>query len=285
MVHILHDNTLTEKNRINFSSMVHAYGQTVEFHSIQWEDNIIDIKDIERLSPGTLFKLTICKVLRNAKKAIYLDSDIICNLDIEELWNEDLRGNPIACVLESGVQAAADFLFEGLPNGVLNPRTYVNSGVIVFDIPCMNKGCDLLKKSLEFLHKYPFVHCPDQAAISYLFQENCTYLNEKYNYYPSYHSGEGLKKVIYHFATEQKPWVCIKQDDIYKEYWNFLCSSPWGGDKQMLVDTLFNTSRYLEEVLMEYPILNRKKFISVFVKRCSIAVKKYLCKKLSLMSL
>ncbi len=260
IVHIFHDDTLTAENKFNFTSLVNAYKQTVEFHSIRWKDDITDIKDIKRLSPGTMFKLTICKVLRNAKKAIYLDSDIICNLDIRELWNEDLQGCPIGCVLDSGVQAGqGNILFEGLPDGLLSPRTYVNTGVIVFDIPCMNDKCDLLKDSLDFLHKYPFARCPDQAAISYLFQDNCAHLNEKYNYYPCYHSAKKLSNVIYHFAAEKKPWLCIKQDMIYKKYWNLLCVSPWGEkNTQMLIDNLFNTSRYLEEVLAEYPILSRK---------------------------
>jgi len=280
-VHIFHDDTLTEENKFNFTSLIHAYKQIVRFHSIRWEDNIKDIKeierllpDIERLSPGALFRLMICKVLKNVEKAIYLDSDIICNLDIKELWNEDLQGCPIGCVLDSGVQAGhGNILFEGLPDGLLNPRTYVNTGVIVFDIPRVNKKCDLLKNSLDFLHKYPFAHGLDQAAINYLFQKDCAYLNEKYNFFPRYYSAKNLSNLIYHFAGERKPWVCIKQNEIYKEYWNLLSSSPWG-NKQVLLDNLFNTSRYLEEVLAEYPILSRKKFILAFIRRFFVEIKR-----------
>jgi len=176
-VHIFHDDTLTEENKFNFTSLIHAYRQTVGFHSIQWKDNITDIKDIERcslgfeeLTVGTLFRLMICKVLKNVEKAIYLDNDIICNLDIKELWNGDLQGCSIGCVLDPGVQAGhGNCLFEGLFGELFNPRTYVNAGVIVFDIPRINEKCDLLKDSLEFLHKYPSAPALDQAAINYLF--------------------------------------------------------------------------------------------------------------------
>ncbi len=94
-IHILHDDTLTLDNREKFSYLAGQYNQRVKFYNVD-ELCADKIETIKRLFPLTVHsRLTIASMYRlfipqlfseDIKKIIYLDSDIIVNLDLNEMW-------------------------------------------------------------------------------------------------------------------------------------------------------------------------------------------------------
>ena len=94
-VHILHDNTLTIDNREKFLRLAARYGQAVNFYNVE----VLCRNELEKFSRripfmrnarttiGTFYKFLIMYVLpREIEKVIYLDADLLVNLDIAELW-------------------------------------------------------------------------------------------------------------------------------------------------------------------------------------------------------
>lgn len=98
-VHILHDNTLSTDNRDKFSYVAGQYGQLVKFYNVEelCAEKIEQLREspmkrsMARYSVGAIFRFLIPHVFSTEiKKVIYLDSDIIVNLNINELWQIEL---------------------------------------------------------------------------------------------------------------------------------------------------------------------------------------------------
>ena len=90
-VHILHDNTMTLANYEKFVYLAGKYGQHIKFYNVEkiCAEKISRIISMipaiktARVSIGALFRLLIHDVIPiDVKKIIYLDSDIIVNLDV-----------------------------------------------------------------------------------------------------------------------------------------------------------------------------------------------------------
>ena len=141
-IHILHDATLTSNNREKFYELAEKYNQSVEFHDIEQlcpnEINFLREKLADRIdsrfSIGAFYRLLIKKIIKTGK-IIYLDADIVVNLDINELWQHDLANFPVAAVPE--VDATQKFIITNkflLNTGFVKVQDYFCSGVIIFNL-------------------------------------------------------------------------------------------------------------------------------------------------------
>ncbi|MBQ3442117.1 MAG: hypothetical protein IJG33_02605 [Selenomonadaceae bacterium] len=145
-VHILHDNTLTQDNREKFICIAERYNQLVEFHNVEelCADRIRAIyqgfpnADKKRFTIGTFYRLFVPFVLpETIEKAIYLDGDIIVNLDIKELWQIDLEDKPL---------------------GVVNyhPKTrWFNAGVLFMNSRVLRHEEETISNGLKFAKENP----------------------------------------------------------------------------------------------------------------------------------
>mgnify|MGYP002623641676 CR=1 FL=1 len=138
-IHILHDDSLSADNRDKFSYLAGRYAQHVNFHDVE-EICADDIKFLRdkladkiklRFGIGAFYRLLIKKILAPLKidKAIYLDADIIVNMDIDELWHRDLKNFPLAAVPEE--IATLDMMVENkfvLRSGRVRKENYFCSG-------------------------------------------------------------------------------------------------------------------------------------------------------------
>ena len=107
-VHLLHDHTLTTDNREKFLQLAARFGQAVKFYNVEdFSDKLNEfIKYVpnvksSHLSVGTMYRFLLPQILSpEIKKLIYLDADIIVNLDLNELWQIDLGEKILAAVPE-----------------------------------------------------------------------------------------------------------------------------------------------------------------------------------------
>ena len=141
-IHILHDPTLTADNRDKFSYLAGCYGQRVNFHNVAAlcpnEINFLREKLLDkintRFSIGAFYRLLMKKIFGNGKM-IYLDADTIVNLDIIELWRQDLGNFTVAAVPE--VEATFNNMVSNkfvLNTGRVRKENYFCSGVMIFDL-------------------------------------------------------------------------------------------------------------------------------------------------------
>jgi len=251
-IHILHDETLNEANRNKLNQLVKNYRQDLCFYNIQIEKKWIELKALRNFTVGTLFRLKMMQVLPlSIEKLIFLDTDIIVNMDIQELWNQDFGSN----LLLARKDSYADSKMR--KSGLLDSNTYVNAGVLVLDVFHIRKLFDLYKMSIEFFKNYPECNFADQDALNYIFRGKIGFLDEKFNIFTSLLKQSGKsEKCIYHFAAECPHAIGNRICD--QLFLKFLLKTPWG-DNVDIVDL------YIRKIKGEKQRIN---YIKSIYKRC-----------------
>lgn len=227
-VHILHDDTLTDENRQNFIRTAEKYSQSVQLVNVEQQKSVIITKIPEvarRLTPGTLYRLLAHEVL-DIDKTIYLDCDIIVNLDIAELWCVDLNGKTLAAVKDSA-SSVSKFSARGLMMKLAgcNVREYFNSGVLVMNLDRIRNRKNFTVEAVNWLlYKGDLAPSVDQDALNSIFLGDVTFIADKFNNYKVY---EDVSDSIIHFWAS-KPWSDMQGLDTDRLYWKMFLRSAWG---------------------------------------------------------
>ncbi len=235
-IHILHDDTLTEDNRDKFSYLVGRYNQRVKFHDVEKicadEVNFLREKLADkiksRFSIGAFYRLLIKKILttHGIGKAIYLDADIIVNLDIDELWRQDLKNFPLAAVPE--VDATFNEMIPKkflIDTEIVKKEDYFCSGVIVFNLDKISDN--FFHDGVQFLADNPKCESVDQDILNAFFATNYLKLEQKFD---SFVLADKRKKFpvakkIYHYAGR---CVELKPNDPYNQlFMKYFSQTPW----------------------------------------------------------
>lgn len=231
--HILHDETLTDDNREKFLQIAARYNQRVEFYNVDklCPDEIkflcdeLPDKVNSRFSIGTFYRLLAKKILP-VDKIIYLDSDLIVNLDIAELWQIDLKNFPIAAVPE--IAATQNYMRKNkflIDIGHVREEDYFCAGVLIFDLTRLDEK--IFRDGVQFLVDNPRCKLNDQDILNAFFTKNYFKLESKFNSFVSVEdpSDEPADKRIYHYAGH-----CIGLDmsDRLQRLWmETFFRSPW----------------------------------------------------------
>lgn len=198
----------------------------VDFCIYEVEDEEVkNLKVSEHISSAAYYRLLAPDLLpSNLNKVLYLDSDLIVNGSIMELYNYDLSNYIVAAY--SG-EAKAGTTKKRLE---LNGDYYFNSGVMLINLETwrhMNIG----KKCIEFLRDSPqMILLWDQDALNKVIDGQFLNLDKKWNSLVDLYGGNSLaddQSIIVHFIGSLKPWHswCISSKK--RIYWSYLRQSPW----------------------------------------------------------
>ncbi|MEI9479290.1 MAG: glycosyltransferase family 8 protein, partial [Deltaproteobacteria bacterium] len=222
--HILHDDTLTLVNRERLERIGQAAGKKVRFCQIRLPKILEDIK-AGPFTIGTLYRLLMPEMLA-AERVLYLDCDLIADLDIAELWNEPLHDHPLAAVLDTGVKGLDLDHQRRLRRAGLSLDLYFNAGVMILDLARIRRDQDLVSSFLPFLQHFPESLMVDQDYLNWVFQDNYCCLLEKYNtLVKRYRNMDKVNRKIWHYSG-QKPWVRY-ESPTDALYWRALALTPW----------------------------------------------------------
>ena len=246
MIHILHDNTLTDNNRNKFSYIVKQYHQFVEFYNVEklCEEEISFIKRIlpnsyvAHFTVGMFYRFFIARVLSiKIKKVIYLDADIIVNLDINELWQVELREKPLGAIpnhfqitdekisIERTMRVA-----QICKEGFVNPIDYFNSGVLLINLSFMRNADTTLRNGIRFIGDHPQFVFLDQDILNYCFSNVFLKLPVNFNRYVFLARNENemiIKKMIYHYAGGRFGIGFDMNDPFNRLWWSYFIKTPW----------------------------------------------------------
>ena len=257
-VHILHDATLTDDNRDKFSYLAGRYGQSVKFYNVEKlcadEINFLREKLADKLkmrfSVGTFYRLLIKKIL-GIGKVIYLDADIIVNLDIAELWQQNLQNYPLAAVPE--IDATQRYMIDNkflLNTGFVKLENYFCAGVMIFNLDKFNEN--FFYNAVNFLADNPACEAFDQDILNAFFSENYLKLDEKFDSFVASNrrSNSPVTRKIYHYAGQT---YGLDMDNPYdKLFLENLSRTPWLG-----VETIKNFGEEIRKMNDQYAILNQ----------------------------
>ena len=255
-VHLLHDETLTERNRNKFIELTRKYGQQIFFYNVAetCRELLAEARDIfkaavdtDYYTPAALYRLLAPSVLaQDIKRLIYLDADTIINMDIRKLWEFFLDGHPLGALgerrLMNHYQKQVDksiddkvYLFQ---NSWTDSDTCFNSGVLVMDLEKIRDMGDILLPGLRFLVQHE-EECRffDQDILNYFFARDYMQLPWNYNILQHWDRWWGKPEVyegIYHYLGHtlrlnfQEPRDRIFYEAFVKTPWcdaEFICKS------------------------------------------------------------
>jgi lipopolysaccharide biosynthesis glycosyltransferase len=189
---------------------------TLERFNGQYELHIIEADDSRFAkyrglhgNKFTFMKLMVPEFLDD-HRVIYLDSDLIVQRDLSDLFNLDLKGYVVAARGSANIEWQLERkFFTSL--GLNEKAKYFNAGVMVIDLQRWRVS-GITKKCFEFAEKYPReLIVADQTVLNYVFYENQFFeLDSSYNH-PLY-STEPVIPIpvppgkIFHFVGSPKPW-------------------------------------------------------------------------------
>lgn len=248
--HILCDDTLTEVNRRKLEETYASNAQNkngsirfVDMYGYLEQYQDVDLDAIGGIfTRGALYRLCLPEALADVDEVIYLDCDIVVNLDINLLWNERLRDGAkdkyiLAGVREYQLPEPKSFVpretIKTDKFGLSNDR-YINSGVLLMNLEKIRSEYavknSLLARTVSYLakHKAPY---PDQDFLNAEYINMTLYVDGKYNEPPieDYEDVFNVEK-IFHFYAKGKPWNLIRGSNADMLYWTNLTYTPWRGE-------------------------------------------------------
>ena len=178
------------------------------------------------------YRLKLASILKDIKKVIYLDCDIIVIKSLSELYSIDISNYVIAAVpaVPSIPSEAINFYkdqMDRLGLQILSDGFYFNSGSI-----CMNlekiRNEKIEDEFFEYLKENSQkIQFADQDTLNAVLQDKCLALDSKFNFVPDwkYHNKKRRKNipkdiVILHFAGA-KPWSKGFYNPFTDKFWEY----------------------------------------------------------------
>lgn len=189
------------------------------------------------ISTATYFRLKLHELLpADARKALYIDSDLVVTDNIADLWNIDLGQSCLAAVPDAQNKSHARRL--GLPAG----QTYINAGVSAFNLEKIRTmDVDTLYRDVHDQH-YDKITLQDQDILNLAFADSTLLLPARYNaqaplfyppdfYNPADHSPwppeARTDPAIVHFTGKSKPWQSACLHPLKSEYLHYRKKIGW----------------------------------------------------------
>ena len=242
-VHILHDKTLTQDNREKFIYLAGEYHQLIKFYNVGelCADKITEFRQripaIETAwsTIGTFFKLLIPQVLpSDIAKCIYLDSDMVVNLDIQELWKTNIDDKPLAAVpeIEATPQQHTKYSQGIIKAGFVKFEDYFNSSMLVMNLKFLRGNEELLMSGVKWRGEHQECWCFDNDIWNYLFSKNYVELPAKFNIFvrdARVRNEKNFLQAIYHYADSGngKGFLLEMHDSFNRLWMKYFMKTPW----------------------------------------------------------
>lgn len=149
-------------------------------------------------------------------RILYLDSDIVVDQNLDELFSMDMDEHPIAAI--------PDLLYED----------NFNSGVLLFNMPVLKKDPQIVEKMLKAGNDDSLQE-GDQSVLNKFFGDSYLHLPLKYNlaigydflcfYYPAYDhdywNKTNIQGKIIHYTSPTKPWEQLSSCRYREKWWEY----------------------------------------------------------------
>ena len=158
---------------------------------------------------ATYYRLLIPSML-DANRFLYLDADILCDLDVSQFENLDMGEAPAGFVSEAPLSGCADRDVAKLL-GASPDEPYFNAGIMLVNATEWRRQL-ITEQATDFLQKYhPPYH--DQSALNFVLHRKAYQLDERFNtivnmrkHWPALKTPVGSLNRLLHFVEYPKPW-------------------------------------------------------------------------------
>ncbi|AIQ12252.1 glycosyltransferase family 8 protein [Paenibacillus durus] len=223
-VHILHDETLNDDNRQKLVDLTTRFNHTINFYHIIIPEDMLQVMagvgSINAWTQACMYRLLLPGLIP-VDKIIYLDCDVLVNMDITELWQIELGNYYLGAIKDQGIMEIAPII----NSKGLNPDLYFNSGVILFSLINIRSNAGWYGETLNFFRNFPDTTMPDQDALNVVYGGNYLPLDLRFNLFSLASVDHDFTNKIVHFAGIEKCWDANSIGaELYRNYLNL---TPW----------------------------------------------------------
>lgn len=238
-IYFIHDGAIPADDLSRLASVVHGGGGVL--HPLVLPDAWA-----RRLAPHPVFgiaawyRLLLPVLLPQLPRVLYLDSDVIINGALDELWNVDLGNHLLAAVVNPLYPHQSR---KWLSDIEVPEDEYFNSGVLLMNLDQLRREgwVDRFVEHIE--RRFDRLRYADQDVLNALLWHRCLKVPPRFNAQITlFDLGEShlpytndelqsarRNPTIVHFIGPMKPW----RDDCghpYRHlYWQHLAATPWRG--------------------------------------------------------
>lgn len=229
-VYILVSEDFSKKNVALFERLSDTYVfLSVKIIKIEADRYQVPVR-IQHITQATLYRFSIYRIAEEESidKCIYLDSDLIVEGNIEELYDIDIEGYYVGGVIDWG-QSCYDKEELKQILGVPTLKSYINAGVLLMNLKEMI--ADGIGEKMEEVGRSTSFPNNDQDVINSICFGKIKILPLKYNTMhiislvkgaERKYGAENLKEAIenpfiVHYLSRKKPWK--HKYDILADYW------------------------------------------------------------------
>lgn len=198
------------------------------------------------------YRLLLPQILPvNATKAIYLDTDLVVQGDLQTLWDTEIDDNYVLAV-QDGCQRCigmAGGLKKHKEYGISPDLKYFNTGVLVINLKKWRTD-NIFEKAIAFLHQNAeYAFNPDQDALNAVLAGQWGELNPRWNQIHAVHEWAGWQESPYdealydqvlrspyiiHYTTPPKPWQKGCKHPESSLFFDYLDRTAWSGWRNTL---------------------------------------------------
>ena len=188
------------------------------------------------LSVAAYYRLLAPYLVPEAR-AIYLDSDMVVQADLLELWELDLQGKALAAVVNVGdLKLGSESVDIACEAQGLNPADpYFNSGVLLMNLAKWRR-CGLVETILDNIRQYEGVYkYADQDGLNAVLHGDWLELERRWNVQLN-HVGFKAEPIpvdhasVIHYTLRYKPWLWLAlgaERPHYRRFYKALRRSGW----------------------------------------------------------
>ncbi len=183
-------------------------------------------------------------------KVLYLDSDIIVQGDVAELFNTDVGNNYLGACIDHGYvidyNSGLDFVLEHYKRNLVttDPAAYFNSGVLVMNLDAMRQD-NIIRQCIDALENITMPSFADQDVLNRVCHGRVSFISPAWNYMwhimdtdtshdMSYLPDEERLKLehasgnfhLIHYSSNFKPWEFPGKKNAHL-FWNYARQTPF----------------------------------------------------------
>lgn len=199
------------------------------------DDDLVDLVTNYHFTKANYYRLFIDDIVPY-NKALYIDSDVVINGNLAELWNTNIEDFYLAAVEEPNFSRHHDLEMS------LNAK-YFNSGVMLLNLDVWRKN-GVRKRVLEFVRRKPdAIQFVDQCGLNAVIDGDWLSVSPKYNMQTAildmensarkrHYDFDGIdddvkSPVVIHYTGSSKPWHLLNNHPYKKKYWNYLSQTKY----------------------------------------------------------
>lgn len=190
---------------------------------------------VDEVGLFTYARLLSAELFPNLERAVYLDTDIVVNLDLAEFHDLDLEGFPIAAVRDRFTPVVSHELsiLDWDERGMAADDEYFNAGVLVIDFKKWREE-NLGAETMRFARENPELCVRwDQTALNVLLYRRWKRCEVKWNYmvYSNIEEESFRERANFHITGRPKQWDMAPRTNagFQKMFFGYLDQTAWKG--------------------------------------------------------